>query len=76
MPRPTQEDKLVVAATFAPRLRLARERRKLSQAKLANLVGVDRALVCKWEGGQRLPSVTTLVRLAEVLRCRVGDLVG
>lgn len=48
----------------------------LSQEKLAELVGVSRQAVTKWEADQSAPSTENLFRLAEVLSVTVDDLVA
>ena len=48
----------------------------LSQEKMAELVGVSRQAVTKWEADQSAPSTENLFRLAEVLSVTVDDLVG
>ena len=53
--------------TPALRLRETRERRGLTQAKLAALMGVTRPLIAQWETDFRHPSIATLKRLAEIL---------
>jgi transcriptional regulator with XRE-family HTH domain len=44
----------------------ARLRAGLTQAELARLMCTHRSVVTKWEVGIRMPSVTTLEKLAEV----------
>ncbi len=46
----------------------------MSQEKLAELLGVSRQAVTKWEAGQSAPSSDNLFRLAEVLGCPVSEL--
>ena len=47
--------------------RLLRLRAGLSQSQLAEVVGVDRASVSRWEAGLRHPRRRAAVRYAEVL---------
>jgi DNA-binding transcriptional regulator YiaG len=49
-------------------LRSLRERRNLSQARLARLLGVERCAVSRWESGERIPSRTAIRRLVRLLR--------
>lgn len=56
------------------RLREARERKGLSQAKAAEAVGVQKAAISKIEVGQGLPSVKVLLRLCELYGVDVGDI--
>ena len=55
-------------------LKKARERRKLTQAALANKVGVHQVTIARLETGERRPSMDLLQRLAKALKVRVGDL--
>jgi transcriptional regulator with XRE-family HTH domain len=50
-----------------PRLREARERKGLTQAQLAERLGVDQAVIAKWESGSREPRVRVAVRLSQAL---------
>ena len=45
----------------------ARRRNGLTQAQLAELVGVDQALVSRWESGRVKPSPESMQKLREVL---------
>ncbi len=60
--------------TMGENIRQARMQARLSQEKLAELVGVSRQAVTKWEKGQSEPSCENLLRLAEVLGVQVSDL--
>ncbi len=48
----------------------------LSQEKLAELVGVSRQAVSKWEVGDAVPDTDKLVPLAQALGCSVDELLG
>jgi transcriptional regulator with XRE-family HTH domain len=48
----------------------------ISQAELANRMGVDRAYVSGLELGQRNPTVVTLWHLAQALNVHLRDLFG
>lgn len=52
--------------TLAERIQEQRKRCGMSQEKLAELVGVSRQAVTKWEVGQSAPSTENLFRLAEI----------
>ena len=54
----------------------ARTRAGLSQAKLAEAVGVTDAAVCQWETGKQLPRAALLPKIAETLNCTVDDLLS
>lgn len=49
------------------RIRACRQRAGMSQEMAAELVGVSRQAVAKWESGKSAPSTENLFRLAEVL---------
>ena len=57
------------------RIRENRKRAGLSQDKVAELVGVSRQAVTKWEQGRSAPNTENLFRLAEVLGTTVDLLV-
>ena len=57
----------VIDMSLGERIQLQRKRRGFSQEKLADLVGVSRQAVTKWEAGQSAPSTENLFRLAQVL---------
>lgn len=58
-----------LAAQVGENIARWRKLRGLSQAKLANLVGCDRSAICRWEAGQRLPTLPHLMAIGRVLRC-------
>lgn len=57
-------------------LKEVRKRLKVSQTKLAELLGVAQETVSKWERGLNSPSIETLDRIAEVLGIPVQMLLG
>ena len=63
------------AQTVADRLMALRGERGFSQARLAELAGVDRKTINRTENGHFSPSLDTLTRLSVVLKCRLSDLV-
>lgn len=62
--------------TFRQRMRIARERRGLSQEALAALTGVTVATISRIECGRRDPTIRTLRELARALDVSPGWLVG
>lgn len=58
------------------RIREARLRAHLSQEKVAELIGVSRQAVTKWESGLSAPSTDNLFKLAEVLGTTVDLLIA
>ncbi|HEY0142195.1 MAG TPA: helix-turn-helix transcriptional regulator [Thermoanaerobaculia bacterium] len=60
---------------FGVRLSQLRERQQLSITQLASRIGVDYMQVSRYEKGQTLPSLETAVRLAQVLKVSLDQLV-
>ncbi|WP_339373661.1 helix-turn-helix transcriptional regulator, partial [Xenorhabdus cabanillasii] len=61
---------------FATRLREAREARKMTQARLADLLTVNRRGYNRWERGSSVPQLDTVVKIAQALQMSVDALVG
>lgn len=59
---------------YLDELQALRRKRGLSQAQLAELVGVEQPTVQRWEKGKRLPDLDSLARLAAVLGVSPGAL--
>ncbi len=57
--------------TLGDRIKRRRRAAGLTQDRLAELVGVSRQAVAKWEGGLSLPSAENLFKLAKALGCSV-----
>lgn len=62
--------------TLKERIQSQRNRRGLSQEKLAELVGVSRQAVSRWEVGSAVPDTDKLVPLARALGVSVDELLG
>jgi DNA-binding XRE family transcriptional regulator len=48
-----------------------RIRRGLTQAKLADIVGVQEATIARLESGSRIPSMSLLKKIAEAINARI-----
>ena len=57
-------------------MKMLRERRKMSAAKLAAEMGVSQQAVSKWERGEAMPRAEILPKLADLLDCTVDALYG
>ncbi|MCZ2077921.1 MAG: helix-turn-helix domain-containing protein [Bryobacterales bacterium] len=66
--------KKVIMAFRGDRLKLIREKRGLSQAALADLAGVSKRQITRYEGGSGDPTSDTLYRIAHALQCSVDFL--
>ena len=63
------------AVIFGARLQQLRTKRGLTTQGLAEAADMSPSFVSNLEVGVKVPSLTTLVRLAAALECRVTDLV-
>jgi transcriptional regulator with XRE-family HTH domain len=55
------------AVTFAPMLRELRDRRRLSQSRLAEAAGFDHSYVSRLESGTRMPTRDAVSKLADAM---------
>ncbi len=53
-----------------------REKKKISQIQLAEMLNVTQSAVAMWETGVNKPRVGTLVQLAKILDCTVDELLN
>ena len=56
------------------RVKEFRKQKKLTQEKLAEIIGVDNGYISKLEVGQNFPSITTLEKIADVLDVELYEL--
>jgi transcriptional regulator with XRE-family HTH domain len=61
---------------FGSRLRAVRQKRGMTQQALAEVAGMSLTYISNMEHGLKVPSLTTILRLAVALDCKVMDLVG
>ena len=59
---------------LSDRIRTLRAQKKLSQAKLAQTLGVSRQAVSKWENGTAVPDMENLILLADVFETELSYL--
>lgn len=59
---------------YLDELHALRKKRGLSQAKLAEMVGVEQPTIQRWEKGKRLPDLDKLTALADALGVTPGSL--
>ena len=57
--------------TLGERIKAQRQRAGMSQEKVAELVGVSRQAVAKWESGQSAPNTENLFKLADIFGTKV-----
>ncbi|MDE6107633.1 MAG: helix-turn-helix domain-containing protein, partial [Oscillospiraceae bacterium] len=61
---------------FQEQLYLQRKKQGLSQEELANIIGVSRQAVQKWESGAARPDLDNLMALAQYFGVSLDELVG
>ena len=61
---------------FASRLKAAREARQMTQARLSELLKVNRRVYNRWERGAAVPLLDTVARIAQLLQVSVDSLAG
>jgi transcriptional regulator with XRE-family HTH domain len=59
---------------IAMRIKILRERQKISQEELAARSGISRGYLARLETGRHDPTITTLEKLAKALNVPVGKL--
>lgn len=58
------------------RIKLARELAGLTQEKLAEIIGVSRTAVVRWESGETVPTVDHLIEMTGILKVSADFLLG
>jgi transcriptional regulator with XRE-family HTH domain len=53
-----------------------RAQKNMSQAKLANELGVGTQTISNWENGRRTPDIGALYKLSEILDASIDDILG
>lgn len=61
---------------FPARLRKLREERRQSRVAVAELCGLSRGMIRQYERGEKIPTLTTLIRLANHFEVSIDYLAG
>jgi len=69
------KNKEPVAIAFGRNLLRIRTARKLSQGKLAVLLGYSPINISRYENGHKMPTLGAMVNLSKALKCELSDLV-
>ncbi|MGN1305340.1 MAG: helix-turn-helix domain-containing protein [Oscillospiraceae bacterium] len=59
---------------IAKGFRSKREEYDLEQQELAQRAGISKSMICAIEKGQRMPSLETVIAVAEALHCSIDEL--
>lgn len=74
---PSQRQHLKAAMElFANRLREFRSARGLTQVRLSELLGISPRVYNRWEQGDADPRLDTVVKIADLLKVSLDDLLG
>lgn len=60
---------------LAEKLKLLRNKNRLSQEELAEKLGISRQAISKWESGQSIPDLKKLITIAELYNVTIDSLV-
>lgn len=63
-------------SVFAERLKLLREARNITQARLAELLDVSPRVYNRWEKGGNIPHFDTVMKVADILQVSLDELAG
>ena len=74
LPKDFSESLYSGGAIIGERIKICREQRNISRHELADLMQVSRQTVFRWEQGDRLPDIMTLLTLARILGITITDL--
>lgn len=64
----------MILMTFSERVKDYRKNKKISQEQLANMMGITRQSVSKWELGQAYPDTEKLIELSKLIGITVDEL--
>lgn len=59
---------------FKDKLTIQRKQNNYSQEQLADMVGVSRQSISKWETGESYPDMAKIIQLCKLLNCELPDL--
>lgn len=61
---------------FYRRLRQLRDRRRMNQKALGELIGLSKNMIARYERGERIPDIDTAIALADFFGVTLDDLCG
>lgn len=59
---------------FSDKLAKLRKANNLSQEQLAEMLGVTRQSVSKWESGESYPDMAKIIQICKILNCKLNDI--
>ena len=61
---------------FVSNLKFIREKKGISQNKLAKMIGVNQTTIARWEDNNRIPGIDKVIDVANMLNIPISELVG
>lgn len=61
---------------FSKNLKRLRENAEITQVELADKADISQSAIASFEAGTKIPSVAILIRIADVFKCTVDELLG
>jgi len=61
---------------FAEKVKTLMKQQNMSQAQIAKLIGIDNSTVCRYLGGSRIPNISVLKKMADVLGTTIDSLIS
>ena len=65
-----------MGTSFHENLKIARERKKMSQKEVAEIIGVAKSTFSLYESGNREPNILTIQKIADALDTSPNELLG
>ena len=69
-----QNEKVIQGGEMMKGIEKRRANAGMTQEEMANVLGVDRSTIAKWETGEAMPRADKLPTLAKLLGCTIDDL--
>ncbi len=64
-----------MATCFSTNLKYLREKKGLSQNKLAEMIGVNQTTIARWEDDNRIPTISNAVDISKALNISLTELI-
>ena len=63
----------MIRVTIAEKIKMYREKKRLTQSEFGKMIGVSAQAIYKWEKGICYPDILFLPYLAQILNCQIDD---
>ena len=67
---------ILITDVVGKRIEFCREQRNISRQELADLMGVTRQTVYRWEQGERLPDILAFLKITRILGVGIEDILS